>query len=75
MKIFHFPQKKQEIKELKELKEITDYLTDNFGKEGVRWWTHYNISTDRENQISAKFYIDIPPEEESKLTYFLLKYI
>ena len=72
MKIFHFSQKKQEIKEIK---EITNYLTDNFGKEGVRWWYRYSIAMNKENQLSAKFYIDITPEEESKLTYFLLKYI
>ena len=68
MKICYFSQNIQEIK------EITDYLTDNFGESGVRWWTQYNIAIDRENQLSAKFYINITPEEESKLTYFLLKY-
>jgi hypothetical protein len=69
MKIFHFSQNIQEIK------EIRDYLTDNFGESGVHWWTQYTIAMNRGNQLSAKFYINITPEEESKLTYFLLKYI
>ena len=55
--------------------DIKQWCTDNFGKEGVRWWIDedllgLNTYSSRPDTLS----VDLTEEEEIQLTHFILKY-
>ena len=60
--------------------EITDWLVDNLGEEGVRWWFQDNAMIYKDDPFHKpatgmfRVWIDLTEEEEPWLTAFVLRY-
>lgn len=56
--------------------EVKQWCLDNLGSENVRWWFHEDLLKLKGSPtLPGTLVIDVTEEEESRLMFFILKYV